>query len=174
MQNNIATKNKKTLMASWQKLFPIKSNELSRFIPVASMMLLIIMNYSLLRSIKDAIIIKNQFLGPEALNFIKSWFVFPVATLMMFSYIKLSHKLNREKLFQVVIVFFAAFFALYLTILEPFAQSILPSASTITRLQTQYPNFYWLIAMYGQWSYCLMHVIADLWNPFCLNLAFGP
>ncbi|MDR1417607.1 MAG: NTP/NDP exchange transporter, partial [Endomicrobium sp.] len=65
-------------------VWPIHNFELKKFLPMAFMFFCILFNYSMLRSIKDSLVVTS--LGAEVIPTIKLWFVLPCAMLFMLVY----------------------------------------------------------------------------------------
>ena len=60
-------------------LWPIHGFELRRFLPLFVVYALIVFNYSLLRAIKNPLVITAPNAGAESLVFIKVWAILPMA-----------------------------------------------------------------------------------------------
>ncbi|MBU6446351.1 MAG: AAA family ATPase, partial [Verrucomicrobia bacterium] len=66
----------------WRSFFwPIHRHELKKFLPMFFVFFLIALNYNVLRSYKDSIVITAAQSGAEAIPFIKLWAVLPSAIL---------------------------------------------------------------------------------------------
>ncbi len=121
-------------------LWPIYGREHKKFLPMTIMISLILFNYTILRNVKDSLIVTNC--GTETITFLKVWTVVPAAFLYFLIYSKLSNLLSREKLYYVVVIPFLVFFALFAFVLYPnrdmlhptdsadWLQSVLPSGLT--------------------------------------------
>ena len=88
-------------------IWPINGIEHKKFLPMAAMMFCILLNYSMLRSIKDGFVVSA--IGPEAIGFLKTYVVLPSAVIFMIIYAKLCNTMNNHKVFYVVTSFFLGF-----------------------------------------------------------------
>ena len=85
-------------------IWPIEKYELKKFLPMAAMMCCILFNYSMMRSIKDGLIVTG--VGAEALYFIKTYLVLPSAVLAVLAYVKLCNVLSQKNVFYTITSFF--------------------------------------------------------------------
>jgi AAA family ATP:ADP antiporter len=91
-------------------LFPIKKEEFKQFMPMALMMLFILFNYNVLRSMKDSLVVPG--IGAEAISFIKLYCVVPIAIIVMVVYAKLTSIMDQKRIFYTACTFFLSFFLL--------------------------------------------------------------
>ncbi len=153
-------------------LFPVHTHELKRFIPMALMMLFILFNYTVVRNIKDSLVVNAEGSDAEILSFLKLWGVTPSAILFMLLYSKLSNRLNKEKIFYLCLAPFVLFFGLFAFVIYPNAETLHPSATLVATLKEQYPRIKWFIAIWGIWSYAAFYILAELWGSVMLSLLF--
>ena len=81
---------KKGLMAT---LWPVERFERKKVIPLIAMMFLMCFNYTLLRDIKDVLVLNA--IGPASMVYLKLFFVLPSAVVFMFVVNKATKKLLR-------------------------------------------------------------------------------
>ncbi|AIL13243.1 ATPase AAA [Candidatus Paracaedimonas acanthamoebae] len=153
-------------------LWPIYAHELKKFLPMGMIMFFILFNYTILRDVKDVLIMTAPNSGAGVLSFLKGWGVMPSAILFVLLYTKLSNIVNRERLFYGIVVVFIAFFGLFAFYLYPNRELIHPSLETIQNLQANYPNLKWIFPIYGVWTYSLFYVLAELWGSVMISLLF--
>lgn len=94
-------------------LWPIHRHELKQVIPMMLMLFLISFDYSVLRSVKDAVVVTAQSSGAEVIPFIKVWVLLPMAILFTLVFTRLSNRYSLERVFYITISFFLLFFALF-------------------------------------------------------------
>lgn len=135
-------------------------------------MFCVLFNYTLLRNIKDTLVVTAPVGGAEVIPFLKICGVMPCSILFFFGYVKLSNVLNRETLFYTCVTAFLAFFWLFAFILYPNQGILHPSLDWIISVQQIYPNFKYFISLYGIWSYALFYIFAELWGSIVLTLLF--
>lgn len=153
-------------------LFPIYTHELKRFIPMALMMLFILFNYTVVRNIKDSLVVNAEGSDAEILPFLKLWGVTPSAILFMLLYSKLSNLFDKQKIFYICLTPFVLFFGLFAFFIYPNADILHPSASYIAEMKEYFPRFKWFIAIWGVWSYAAFYILAELWGSVMLSLLF--
>ncbi len=152
--------------------FPIYGPEILRFIPMALMMFFILFNYTILRNVKDTLILNGKGADGEIISFIKLWGTMPAAILFVMLFSKLSNIMSREKIFYYCLTFFIVFFGVFGFLIYPNIDTLHPSSATIYNLQQYYPNFKMFIAMWGNWTYCLFYILAELWGSTILSFFF--
>jgi len=151
-------------------LFPIHMFEMKKVVPMALIFFFILFNYTCLRNIKDALIVTST--GAEALSFLKLFCVTPSAIIFMILYMKASDIFSNEKLFYITIAPFIIFFGMFGFVLYPFKHILHPSLSTIQKLQLNYPNLKWFLAIYANWTYAIFYVLSEIWGSAILSLSF--
>src|SRR5437763_381414 len=79
--------------------WPIYRHELRKLLPMFLMLFCICFNYTILRNLKDTLVVTAKYSGAEVIPFIKVWVVLPAAIVstMLFSY--LTNHFSRRKVF---------------------------------------------------------------------------
>ncbi len=163
--------NKSGIMTEIRRLFwPIEWHENKKFIPMALMMACILYNYATIRSVKDGLVVTH--IGPEAISFLKTYIVLPSAIIFMILYAKLCNMMSQQKVFYTVTAIFLSYFAVFTFLVYPEPEWFHPSATTISALAEQYPNFKWFIRIAGNWSYASFYMMAEMWGSMMLTLLF--
>lgn len=155
-----------------QIFWPIYNYELKKLLPMLFMFFFISFNYSVVRNIKDALIVTAPGSGAETIPYLKVWGVIPAAVIFMIIFAKLSNILSKPKLFYASVIPFIAFFLLFLLVLYPM-QDVLHPHALAERLQEKTPGgLYYFIAMFRNWSFSLFYIFAELWGSVVLSLLF--
>ncbi len=150
--------------------WPIHRYEVRKVVPMLLIMFLICFNYSILRCIKDSVVVTAC--GAEAVPFIKVWAVLPMAILLTFIFTKLSNRFSQERVFYITISGFLLFYALFAFILYPMSDAVHPHALA-DRMEGVLPRgFYGLVAMCRYWSFSLFYALAELWSSIVLTVLF--
>ncbi len=153
-------------------LWPIYSYELKKILPMLVMFFCISFNYTILRDMKDTLIVTAGGSGAEALPFLKFWGVLPSAVIFMLIYAKLSNKLSKPALFYACIAPFLIFFGLFALVLYPAREYLHPYAFA-DHLQTILPvGFMGFIAVLRNWIFSLFYILSELWGSVVLSLLF--
>jgi AAA family ATP:ADP antiporter len=150
--------------------WPIYGKEHIKFIPLALMMLCILFNYSMVRSLKDGFVVTE--IGSEALGFLKTYFVFPSAIIMTMIYYKLCNLMDSRKVFYVFISFFLSYFAIFAYVLFPKLNSFLLSDEWLVASVASFPRLKWFFHIFRKWPYASFYVIAELWGSMMVSLFF--
>jgi AAA family ATP:ADP antiporter len=150
--------------------WPINNSELKKFLPLAFIMICVLFNYSILRGLKDSLVVPG--IGAEAIPFLKSYIVLPCAIFFVFGYMALLNKYNEERSYYIVSSVFISFFALFAFVLYPNEHAIHPAIDEVKKLAEEYPRLKWFIFLYGKWLYAVMYVFAELWGSIMLSLLF--
>lgn len=152
--------------------WPIHDYELKKFIPMLSIFFLISFNYSVLRNMKDTLVVTAA--GAEIIPFLKFACVIPMAIVFMVFYAKLSNILNTEKLFYAAIAPFLIFFVAFALFLYPYRDLLQPT-DLVAYLQNMLPQndaIKGLLSILTHWTFALFYVMAELWGSVALSLLF--
>src|SRR3989338_5527198 len=118
------------VFSKWRaRLWPIHQQELRKIIPLLLMKCLISLNYSLLTSMKDAMVVTARGGGAEVIPVLKGWGVLPVAIFAAFLYAKLSARLRPTTMFALILFSFLTLIALYGYVLYPNMEALSPHYS---------------------------------------------
>jgi len=151
-------------------IWPIERQELKLFAPMALMMFCILLNFSALRAVKDALVV--PVLGAEVISFLKLWIVLPSALIFTLLYVKLSNIFSAEKVFYIIVSSFLAIFWIFTYVIYPNQDIYHPSSELIADLILQFPNLKWFIKIASKWGYIIMYVFGELWSVVVINLMF--
>lgn len=150
--------------------WPIYRRECSKIIPMLLMVFLICFCYSILRCMKDAVIVTSA--GAEVLPFIKVWALLPMAVLTTLLFTKLSNRFSQERVFYIMITSFLVFFAIFAFILYPLNNTLHPHALAKSLKAASPEGFKGLISMFQHWTFTGFYVMAELWGSIILTVLF--
>lgn len=152
--------------------WPIHSHELFKFLPLFCMAFFIGFNYSILRTMKDTMLVTAESSGAEVLPFIKVWGIVPAAILITWIYGKLNNRFSKEQVFHTMILIFMAFFALFTFVLYPIRDYLHPH-QTADMLETILPvGCKGAIAMFRYWLFSSFYIMSELWSSTILLMLF--
>lgn len=159
--------------SGWRASFwPIRQQELKKFLPMMLILFLLSFDYNLLRAVKDTLVVTARDSGAEVIPFIKVWVMFPGAIGMTFLFTRLSNRFTSETVFYVLMGVFLAYFFLFLFVLYP-AREILHPHVTADYLQLLLPRgMKGFVALFRNWVFTSFYVMAELWGNIVLFLLF--
>jgi ATP:ADP antiporter, AAA family len=153
-------------------VWPIFSYELRKIIPMLVMMFCVCFNYSILRNLKDSILITGNASGAAVLPFIKVWAILPGAIIATVLFTYLSNHYSQKRVFQTILGTFIVFFALFAFYLFPNHTWLQPDASA-DLLEAALPHgCKALIEMYRHWVLTCFYVMSELWGTITLGVLF--
>lgn len=130
---------------------------------------LISLNYNILRTLKDTVVITEKEAGAEVIPFIKLWVMFPASIFLTYLFTRLSNRMNRETVFYVMVGIFLLFYCFYTFVLYPTKGTLHPN-ETANWLQEHLPRgFRGMIAMFRNWTGTIFYVMCELWS----NIVFA-
>lgn len=153
-------------------MWPIHRHELKKLIPMFIMLFCVCFNYTILRNLKDALVVTDKYSGAEVLPFIKMWVVFPCAILATIFFTYLNNHFSRRKVFYIIICSFIIYFSVFAFLIFPlheslyahrladFIQSFMPAGSK------------GFISMIRIWPFTMFYVVCELWSTMVLSVLF--
>lgn len=160
--------------SKWRaRLWPIHRQELQKIIPLLLMKFLISLNYALLTSMKDAMVVTARGGGAEVIPVLKGWGVLPVAIFAAFLYAKLSTRLRPTTMFALILFSFLSLIGLYGYVLYPNVEALSPhhSADLLQAWLGAGRGQHW-VAVYRNWIPSLFFIMAELWGSFAIFILF--
>lgn len=151
-------------------LWPIHRHELKKMVPMLLMLFLICFNYTVLRNMKDSVVITAA--GAEIIPFIKVWVLLPMAVVVTLIFTKLSSVFSQERVFYIMISVFLGFYALFAFVLYPL-RDVFELQASADYLQSVLPSgFRGMIAMYRHWLLTAFYVVSELWSTAIMSVLF--
>ncbi len=128
--------------------------------------------YSVLRTMKDTLVVTAKGSGAEVIPFIKVWAMFPGAVLMTFLFTWLSNRYSRERVFYTLMALFLGYFFIFVLFLYP-NHHALHSHALGSFLETALPTgCRGLVSMVNNWTFTLFYVMSELWGNIILIVLF--
>lgn len=152
--------------------WPIHRSELKKFLPMLFIISLLIFDYSILRNLKDSLVVTSQSSGAAVIPFIKVWVLLPMAVLLTIVFTKLSNRFSQEKVFYLIISGFLFFFGLFAFVLYPLRDLIHPNELADSLEHLLPIGCRGFLAMCRNWSFTLFYVMSELWGNIVLTVLF--
>jgi AAA family ATP:ADP antiporter len=153
-----------------QVFWPIKSSELTKFVPMAFLILSILLNQNLIRGMKDGLLI--TMIRPEVLGFIKLWGEIPFGVTFVIIYAQMCNIMSPEKVFRRVVAFFLCFFTLFVFFVFPNREIFHPTVEMVDYYIALYPNMKWFLVIWSKWTIVLFYVMGELWPVIVYSMLF--
>lgn len=151
-------------------LWPIHRHEVRKLVPMLLIIALICFNYSILRNMKDSVVVTAS--GAEVIPYIKVWVMFPMAILLTILFTKLSNRFSQERVFYIMIGVFLSFFVAFAFILYP-NRDVLHPNDLADKLETVLPlGLKGWISMFRNWTFTGFYVMSELWASIILSVIF--
>lgn len=159
--------------SGWRSyIWPVHNNELKKLLPMLLMFFFISLDYNILRTMKDTLVVTAASSGAEVIPFIKVWVMFPMAVVLTFVYTRLSNRFSQDKVFYLMFGGFLSFFFVFTFILYPL-RGVLHPEKFADSLQTVLPvGAKGLVAMIRNWTFTLFYVMSELWGNIVLFVLF--
>jgi AAA family ATP:ADP antiporter len=151
-------------------LWPIHNHEMKKFLPLGLIMFCLLFNYTILRDLKDSIVVNAS--GAGTIPFLKGYCVTPAAILFVILYAKLSNAVSRENVFYYVVTPFLVFFGFYGFFIQPNAVALQASAETLASWHQKFPYLSNFNDVVGNWAYSLFYIMSEIWGSSMIALLF--
>lgn len=152
--------------------WPINSNELKKFIPMILILFGALFSYTIVRTIKDTLLVNIAPEKGQILPWAKVFFVTPGSVLFVLAYAKLSNICSRERLFLYTLIPFLAFIGLFAFVLYPAHDVISMSVDSMHVWRDRFPFLAPFVTLFGCWSYTIFYVMAEIWGNVGISVLF--
>ncbi len=133
---------------------------------------LICVNYYILRTLKDALMLTQDYAGAEAVPFLKTWALIPATVCLVSIVVWLSNRLRFRSVFTLSLVFFVGYFLLYTFALRPLGPALYPN-DYCNRLQNLFPaGWGGFVALIRYWPEVVFYVLAECWAVIIWSVLF--
>ncbi|MBS0653226.1 MAG: NTP/NDP exchange transporter [Verrucomicrobia bacterium] len=152
--------------------WPVHRSEVKKVVSMLVLLFLLCVCYSVLRNLKDTIILTAKNSGAEVIPFIKVWGMLPAAFISTWFYTRLRRWFKKETVFYILISCFLAYFLLFAFVLYPNSDKLhLDSIGDL--LGSVLPKgFKGMIALIRNWSFTSFYIISELWAVLVLAVLY--
>src|ERR1700738_975172 len=92
-----------------QFLWPVHRFELKKLLAMLLIFFFISLDYNVLRTMKDSLVVTAKSSGAEVIPFIKVWVMFPMAIVLTFIYTRLANRFSQQTVFCSMIGIFLVY-----------------------------------------------------------------
>lgn len=153
-------------------LWPVHRSELKKVLSMLVLLFLLCICYSVLRNLKDTIVLTAKHSGAEVIPFLKVWGMLPGAFAATWIYTRLFRFFNRETVFYIVISSFLIYFILFAFVIHPNSDKLHLNAVGDWLSANLPVGFKGLIAMIRNWTFTTFYIISELWAVVVLTVLF--
>lgn len=153
-------------------VWPVYGLEVRKFFPMLIMLALICFNYSLLKNMKDALVITARDSGAEVIPFIKVWGILPGAILLTYFFHRLSNRFSQHTVFYIMTSGFLIYYLLFTFILYPNRDHLHPHALADYFEKLLPLGCKGMVAMFRNWTFTTFYIFSELWASMILSLLF--
>ncbi|KAF7684009.1 ADP,ATP carrier protein 1 [Astathelohania contejeani] len=163
--------------ASTSRFFPIAKIERRKFWHMAIMFFCIALVYSVLRDLKDAVVIER--LGPASIPPLKTFYVTPLSLFFVVVIQKCLTFTTSSRILSFVVLIFGIYYIIYACVILPFRDILEPGIFWSSdrfgdgKMSVRGLEFLYALAMtINAWTASLLYVTSELWGNLVLSLLF--
>lgn len=153
-------------------LWPVHRSELKKVLSMLVLLFLLCISYSVLRNLKDTIVLTAKHSGAEVIPFLKVWGMLPGAIVATWIYTRLFRFFKRETVFYIVISSYLAYFLLFAFVIHPNSDSLHLDRVGDYLAQHLPVGFKGMIAMIRNWTFTTFYIISELWSVVVLAVLY--
>ena len=153
-------------------LWPVHRSELKKVVSMLILLFLLCICYSILRNLKDTIVLTAKHSGAEVIPFLKVWGMLPGAIIATWCYTRLARRFSRETVFYCIVGGFISYFLVFAFFIHPNSEHLhLHRLGDWLTLHLP-AGFKGVIAMIRNWTFTSFYIITELWAAVVLGLLF--
>jgi AAA family ATP:ADP antiporter len=143
-------------------LWPVHRYELKKVLSMLVLLFLLCISYSVLRNLKDTIVLTAKHSGAEVIPFLKVWGMLPGAIVATWIYTRLFRFFKRETVFYIVISSYLTYFLLFAFVVHPNSDKLhLDNVGNFLSFHLPV-GFKGLIAMVRNWTFTTFYIITKI------------
>jgi len=136
--------------------------------PMAILFCLICFVHSLLRTMRDTLVVTAEGSGAEVIPFIQVWFLLPATLAVTWLFTCLLRRYSQRAVFVIIVSGFAGFFVLFGCVLYPLREVLALPVGKGTSLA----YFGGMLAMLRHWVLSAFYVVSELWGCMVTSVLF--
>jgi len=152
--------------------WPVHRSEAKKVLSMVLLLFLLCICYSMLRNLKDTIILTAKHSGAEVIPFIKVWGILPASFLGAWIFTRLRRYFSKENVFYILISGFVTYFLLFAFVIYPQAEALHLDRLADWLSSTLPKGFQGFIALIRNWTFTSFYIISELWSVLVLFLLY--
>ncbi len=152
--------------------WPVHRSEVKKVVSMLILLFLLCVCYSILRNLKDTIILTAKNSGAEVIPFIKVWGMLPAAFIATWFYTRLRRWLKKETVFYILISCFLTYFLLFAFVLYPNSDMLHLDRLGDLLASVLPKGFKGMIALIRNWSFTSFYIISEMWAVLVLAVLY--
>jgi AAA family ATP:ADP antiporter len=153
-------------------LWPVHRFELKKVVSMLVLLFLLCICYSMVRNLKDTLVLTAKHSGAEVIPFLKVWGMLPGAIGATWAYTRLARRFSRESIFYLIVGFFLVYFLLFAFVIHPNSEQLHFNRLGEWLSQHLPSGFKGVIAMVRNWTFTSFYIISELWAVVVLTVLF--
>ena len=149
--------------------WPIHRTEVKKVLSMLFLLFFLCVCYSVLRNLKDTIILTAKNSGAEVIPFIKVWGMLPASFIAAWVYTRLRRYFRKETAFYILVTAFVSYFLLFAFVLYPHSESLHLERFGDWLNSVLPKGFQGLIALIRNWTFTSFYIISELWAVLVLE-----
>ncbi|MCH9610668.1 MAG: ADP,ATP carrier protein 1 [Chlamydiales bacterium] len=150
-------------------IWSVQRSEIKKVLLSFALLFFICSCYSVLRNIKDTLILSGSEFGAEVIPFLKVWGILPAVFIANWVYTRLSRRFTKEAVFYILMGGFLSYFLLFCFALYPYIDGLKLNPELFSFLPSGSRG---LVAMICSWPMSMFYIISELWSILLLGVVF--
>ncbi len=152
--------------------WPVHRAEVKKVLSMVFLLFFLCVCYSVLRNLKDTIILTAKHSGAEVIPFIKVWGMLPASFLAAWVYTRLRRYFKKESVFYILVTAFVSYFLVFAFLLYPNRDSLHLETFGNWLASILPQGFQGLIALIRNWTFTSFYIISELWAVLVLSVLY--
>lgn len=155
-----------------EQFFPVEKGEYLKFFVLAVLCFLACANYTLLRTVKETLVITQPEMGAQVVPFLRTWMMIPLMLLFVKVYATLSARYIQSTVCYAMLLTFLLFFIVFTYVLYPHEADfrLEKLGSWISSFPIPFAKQIGVLIRY--WSFSIYYCLAEVWGSIVVSILF--
>lgn len=154
------------------RFFPVYRSEYIKFFILTTLCFLVCANYTLLRTVKETLVITKPEMGVEIIPFLRTWMLMPIMLLFVKIYAMCSARYRQSRVCYGFVSFFLIYFILFIFVLFPYQNSFQLDFLGKWIGSWSIPFAFQIGSMLQYWSFSVYYCLAEVWGTLVVLILF--